>query len=56
MEMNMVSTKPVRHHFGKVSTEEAGQGSSGLGRGGGRGEGPPSVAQLFRLVDRWRQV
>lgn len=28
---NTVSTKPVRHHFGKVSTEEVRQGSSRRG-------------------------
>lgn len=30
-KMNTVSTKPVRHHFGKVSTEEVRQGSSRRG-------------------------
>lgn len=37
--MNMVSTKPVRHRFGEVSTEDVGQGSSGLDGGGGWGGG-----------------
>lgn len=41
--MNTVSTKPVRHRFGKVSTEEVRQDSSGRGPGllKGSGHRPP---------------
>lgn len=44
--MNTVSTKPVRHRFGKVSTEEVRQGLSGQRPGLGLLEGsgcPPLV-------------
>lgn len=37
--MNTVSTKPVRHHFGKVSTKEVRQDLSNGGRGWGFQEG-----------------
>jgi hypothetical protein len=46
MWTNTVSTKPVRHRFGKVSTEEVRQGSWGRRAGLGFREGLPSLVEL----------
>mgnify|MGYP007134465962 CR=1 FL=1 len=41
--MITVNTKPVRHRFGKVSTEEVRQDSSPEAAASGRGRPPPPV-------------
>lgn len=49
--MKTVSTKPVRHHFGKVSTEEVRQGLSGRRPGLGLlgGNGCPPFVELCHV-------
>lgn len=56
--MNAVSTKPVRHRFGKVSTEEVRQDSSDRGWGFWKGAAAPPPVELYdvTLVPRKVQV